>query len=45
VVRVGCRIGRVGVAQNDLVPLGIETIMRNITVTGGVAPARAYMSS
>ncbi len=24
-------------------PLGFDTIMRNITVTGGVAPARAYI--
>jgi threonine dehydrogenase-like Zn-dependent dehydrogenase len=42
-VRDGGRIGRVGVAQYDEVPLGMDTIMRNITVTGGVAPARAYM--
>jgi threonine dehydrogenase-like Zn-dependent dehydrogenase len=43
VVRDGGRIGRVGVAQYDEVPLGMDTIMRNITVTGGVAPARAYI--
>ena len=42
-VRDGGRIGRVGVAQYDEVPLGMATIMRNITVTGGVAPARAYI--
>jgi hypothetical protein len=42
-VRDGGRIGRVGVAQYDDVPLGMGTIMRNITVTGGVAPARAYI--
>jgi threonine dehydrogenase-like Zn-dependent dehydrogenase len=42
-VRDGGRIGRVGVAQYDEVPLGMNTIMRNITVTGGVAPARAYI--
>jgi threonine dehydrogenase-like Zn-dependent dehydrogenase len=42
-VRDGGRIGRVGVAQYDAVPLGMDTIMRNITVTGGVAPARAYI--
>jgi threonine dehydrogenase-like Zn-dependent dehydrogenase len=42
-VRDGGRIGRVGVAQYDEVPLGMDTIMRNITVTGGVAPARAYI--
>jgi threonine dehydrogenase-like Zn-dependent dehydrogenase len=42
-VRDGGTIGRVGVAQYDEMPLGMETIMRNITVTGGVAPARAYI--
>ena len=42
-VRDGGRIGRVGVAQYDEMPLGMDTIMRNITVTGGVAPARAYI--
>jgi threonine dehydrogenase-like Zn-dependent dehydrogenase len=42
-VRDGGRIGRVGVAQYDEVPLGMGSMMRNITVTGGVAPARAYM--
>ncbi len=42
-VRDGGRIGRVGVAQYDEVPLGMDTIMRNITVSGGVAPARAYI--
>ena len=43
VVRDGGVIGRVGAAQYDEVPLGFDTIMRNITVTGGVAPARAYI--
>jgi threonine dehydrogenase-like Zn-dependent dehydrogenase len=42
-VRDGGRIGRVGVAQYDEVVLGMGSMMRNITVTGGVAPARAYM--
>jgi len=42
-VRDGGVIGRVGAAQYDEVPLGFDTIMRNITVTGGVAPARAYI--
>jgi threonine dehydrogenase-like Zn-dependent dehydrogenase len=37
-VRDGGRIGRVGVAQYDEVPLGMETILRNVTVTGGVPP-------
>jgi len=42
-VRDGGRIGRVGVAQYDEAPLGMDTIMRNVTITGGVAPARAYI--
>jgi threonine dehydrogenase-like Zn-dependent dehydrogenase len=42
-VRDGGVIGRVGAAQYDEMPLGFDTIMRNITVTGGVAPARAYI--
>ena len=42
-VRDGGVIGRVGAAQYDEVPLGFDTLMRNITVTGGVAPARAYI--
>jgi threonine dehydrogenase-like Zn-dependent dehydrogenase len=36
-------IGRVGAAQYETVPMGFGTIMRNITMTGGVAPARAYI--
>jgi threonine dehydrogenase-like Zn-dependent dehydrogenase len=43
IVRDGGTIGRVGAAQYSQVPLGFDTIMRNITVTGGVAPARAYI--
>ncbi|MGW6733899.1 zinc-binding dehydrogenase [Streptomyces sp. NPDC055013] len=43
IVRDGGAISRLGVAQYTDVPLGMDTIMRNITVTGGVAPARAYI--
>ncbi|MFE5894468.1 alcohol dehydrogenase catalytic domain-containing protein [Streptomyces sp. NPDC056462] len=43
VVRDGGAISRLGVAQYTDVPLGMDTIMRDITVTGGVAPARAYI--
>ena len=43
VVRSGGVIGRVGAAQYAEVPLDFGTIMRNITMTGGVAPARAYI--
>lgn len=38
-------VGRVGAAQYSSVPLDFGTIMRNITVTGGVAPARAYIET
>jgi threonine dehydrogenase-like Zn-dependent dehydrogenase len=43
VVRDGGVVGRVGAAQYDEVPLGFGTIMRNVGVAGGVAPARAYI--
>lgn len=43
VVRDGGVVGRVGAAQYDEVALGFGTIMRNIGVAGGVAPARAYI--
>ena len=44
VCRAGGVIGRVGAAQYANVPLDFGTIMRNITVTGGVAPARKYIA-
>ncbi|MEU1029143.1 alcohol dehydrogenase catalytic domain-containing protein [Streptomyces mirabilis] len=43
VVRAGGTISRVGAPQYDQAPLGFEVFMNNITVTGGVAPARAYI--
>jgi threonine dehydrogenase-like Zn-dependent dehydrogenase len=43
VARDGGRIGRVGAAQYSEVPMDFGTVMRNLTLTGGVAPARAYM--
>lgn len=43
IVRDGGAIGRVGAAQYSQVPMGFDTVMRNITMTGGVAPARAYL--
>jgi hypothetical protein len=43
VARDGGVIGRVGVAQYTEVPMDFGTVMRNITLTGGVAPARAYI--
>lgn len=43
VVRDGGVISRVGAAQYTQVPMDFGTLMRNITLTGGVAPARAYI--
>lgn len=43
VTRDGGVIGRVGAAQYTEVPMDFGTVMRNITLTGGVAPARAYI--
>lgn len=43
VARDGGVIGRVGAAQYSQVPMNFGTVMRNITLTGGVAPARAYI--
>lgn len=43
ITRDGGTVGRVGAAQYSTVPLDFGTIMRNISVAGGVAPARAYI--
>ena len=45
VVRDGGVISRVGAPQYPDVPFGFGEFMRNITLTGGVAPARAYMEN
>jgi threonine dehydrogenase-like Zn-dependent dehydrogenase len=42
-VRDGGVISRVGVPQYDQGPIGMDMIARNITLTGGIAPARAYL--
>ncbi|MFJ9585997.1 zinc-dependent alcohol dehydrogenase family protein [Streptomyces acidicola] len=42
-VRPGGTISRVGAPQYSEVPLGFPEFMNNITLTGGVAPARAYI--
>ncbi|MEV6020033.1 MULTISPECIES: zinc-binding dehydrogenase [unclassified Streptomyces] len=44
VVRDGGTISRVGAPQYAEVPLGFPEFLRNITLTGGVAPARAYIA-
>jgi hypothetical protein len=43
VMRDGGTIGRVGATQYTDVPMGFDTLMRNITLMGGVAPAHAYV--
>jgi threonine dehydrogenase-like Zn-dependent dehydrogenase len=43
VVRNGGVVSRLGVSQYTQVPMGFGTMMRNITLTGGAAPARAYI--
>jgi threonine dehydrogenase-like Zn-dependent dehydrogenase len=43
VVRDGGVVSRLGVSQYTHVPMGFDTLMRNITVTGGAAPVRAYI--
>ena len=43
VVREGGTIGRAGAPQCTDIPMDFGTLGRNITLTGGVAPARAYI--
>ncbi|HEU4946984.1 MAG TPA: zinc-dependent alcohol dehydrogenase family protein [Kribbella sp.] len=46
VVRAGGVISRVGVPQYDDAPVGFTSLFgRNITLTGGPAPARAYIET
>ncbi len=43
VVRDGGTVSRVGAPQYDDVPMPFPVFLRNVTLTGGVAPARAYI--
>jgi threonine dehydrogenase-like Zn-dependent dehydrogenase len=43
VVRAGGTASRVGAPQYAEVPMGFAEFFRNITLTGGVAPARTYI--
>jgi threonine dehydrogenase-like Zn-dependent dehydrogenase len=43
VARDGGVVSRVGVPQYEDGPIGFEMVMRNLTLTGGAAPARAYI--
>jgi threonine dehydrogenase-like Zn-dependent dehydrogenase len=43
ITRPGGAVGRVGVPQHDTIPAGGSTFYANITISGGPAPARAYI--
>lgn len=43
VARAGGTVSRVGVPQYGKGPIGHRPFLRNITLTGGIAPARAYI--
>jgi hypothetical protein len=43
IARPGGAVGRVGVPQSSSIPLVSETFFRNITISGGPAPVRAYI--
>lgn len=43
IVRPGGAIGRVGVPQFTALPGAQQSFMNNVTVSGGIAPARAYI--
>jgi threonine dehydrogenase-like Zn-dependent dehydrogenase len=43
IVRPGGTVGRVGVPQHETIPAGGTTFYGNITISGGPAPARAYI--
>jgi threonine dehydrogenase-like Zn-dependent dehydrogenase len=43
IARPGGTVGRVGAPQEESIPEAIPSFFRNVTVGGGVAPARAYI--
>ena len=43
IVRAGGAVGRVGVPQHDQIPTTRATFFSNVTISGGPAPARAYI--
>ena len=44
IARAGGAVGRVGVPQDETMPASLPAFYRNITVSGGPAPVRAYMT-
>src|ERR671938_1515525 len=43
IARPGGAVGRVGVPQDETIPASRPTFYKNVTVSGGPAPARAYI--
>jgi threonine dehydrogenase-like Zn-dependent dehydrogenase len=43
IVRPGGAVGRVGVPQEESIPEGVSTFFDNVAISGGPAPARAYI--
>jgi threonine dehydrogenase-like Zn-dependent dehydrogenase len=43
IVRAGGAVGRVGVPQDTRLPVADETFYKNVTISGGPAPVRAYI--
>src|SRR5207247_10415828 len=43
IVRAGGAVGRVGLPQDESIPEGTTTFFENVTISGGPAPARAYI--
>jgi threonine dehydrogenase-like Zn-dependent dehydrogenase len=43
IARPGGAVGRVGVPQDETIPASLPAFYKNLTVSGGPAPVRAYM--
>jgi threonine dehydrogenase-like Zn-dependent dehydrogenase len=43
IARPGGAVGRVGLPQEDSIPDAIATFFKNVTISGGPAPVRAYI--
>jgi len=43
IARAGGAVGRVGVPQDEAMPVAMPTFFKNVTISGGPAPARAYI--
>jgi threonine dehydrogenase-like Zn-dependent dehydrogenase len=44
IARAGGAVGRVGVPQEETIPQSVPDFYRNVSIAGGPAPVRAYMS-